>query len=261
MKPIEPADIDQLPGIRLKPGDSFRFRCHPAIGCFNRCCRNLNLFLYPYDVLRLKQALGLDSDRFLDKHTDAVMRSGNFFPDVLLRMADNPERTCPFLTGDGCSVYPDRPDTCRTFPLEQGLIYNAANRSNESVFFYRPPAFCLGQHESQHWRVETWLDDQQAQEHNRMTVRWARVKQLFQNDPWGREGPLGAKARMAFMAAYNLDRFREFVLASTFLKRYKVKTDLVKKLESDDTELLKFGFDWIELFVWGRPSKKIRPRR
>jgi Fe-S-cluster containining protein len=261
MRPIDPADLDRLPGIRLKTGDTFRFRCHPAIGCFNRCCRNLNLFLYPYDALRLKQALGVDSDRFLDDYTDVVMRDGNFFPDVLLRMADNPERTCPFLSTAGCTVYDHRPDTCRTFPLEQGLLYNAGSRQNEPVFFYRPPSFCLGRHEPDLWRVATWIDDQQAQEHNRMTVRWARVRQLFASDPWGREGPQGPKGRMAFMAAYNLDRFREFVLGSSFLERYKVKAALVKKLRADDRELLKFGFEWIELFVWGQPSKKIRPRR
>ena len=60
MKYIDEKDLNNLPGIQLKPGDSFAFRCHPDIACFNRCCRNLNLFLYPYDVIRLKGALGID---------------------------------------------------------------------------------------------------------------------------------------------------------------------------------------------------------
>jgi hypothetical protein len=93
-----------------------------------------------------------------------------------------------------------------------------------------------------------------------MTIRWAEIKQLFQRDPWGSEGPEGPKARMAFMAAYNIDRFREFVFASSFLNRYKLKAALVKKIRSDDAALLKLGFDWIKLFVWGVPSKQIRPR-
>ena len=50
MKPIEIEEIDKLPGIRIQENDTFSFRCHPEVECFNRCCRNLNLFLYPYDL-------------------------------------------------------------------------------------------------------------------------------------------------------------------------------------------------------------------
>jgi hypothetical protein len=65
---------------------------------------------------------------------------------------------------------------------------------------------------------------------------------------------------MAFMAAYNIDRFREFVFASSFLNRYKLKAALVKKIRRDDAALLKLGFDWIKLFIWNKPSRQIRPR-
>ena len=53
MKPIEIEDIDKLPGIRIKENDTFCFRCHPEVECFNQCCRNLNLFLYKQDDLAL----------------------------------------------------------------------------------------------------------------------------------------------------------------------------------------------------------------
>ena len=135
MKPIEIEEIDKLPGIRINEDDTFCFRCHPEVECFNRCCRNLNLFLYPYDVLRLKQSLEMTSDAFLDKYVDIVMRPGNYFPEVLLRMTDNPEKTCPFLSATGCDVYHHRPDTCRTFPIEQGIVYNASRKKELPVFF------------------------------------------------------------------------------------------------------------------------------
>jgi Fe-S-cluster containining protein len=72
--------------------------------------------------------LGLSSDEFLDRYVDIVLRPANFFPDVLLRMAENAGKTCPFLIESGCRVYPDRPDTCRTFPIEQGMLYNAGRK-------------------------------------------------------------------------------------------------------------------------------------
>jgi len=65
---------------------------------------------------------------------------------------------------------------------------------------------------------------------------------------------------MAFMASYNMDAFRVFVFESSLLKRYKVKTELLKKIQIDDVDLMLFGFDWIKLFVWGVPTKKIRLR-
>ncbi len=260
MKYIDIDKKDDLPGRQIDEKDSFAFRCYPGIGCFNRCCRNLNLFLYPYDILRLKTALKISSDELLEQHVDAVLCPGNFFPEVLLRMSEDQEKTCPFLNDSGCSVYADRPDTCRTFPIEQGVQYDAARKKDTPIFFYRPPEFCLGQHEDDQWDVASWIKDQDAQRYHQMTVRWAQFKRLFLNDPWGAEGPEGPRAKMAFMATYNIDRFREFVFNSSFLQRYKVKSALFKKIKTDDVALLKFGMDWVQLFLWGIKTKKIRLR-
>ena len=258
MKHIDIDEIDKLPGTRLKEDDAFHFRCHPDVGCFNRCCQNLNLFLYPYDVLRLKKALQMSADAFLDKYVDIVMRPANYFPEVLLRMSDNPEKTCPFVSETGCAVYNHRPDTCRTFPVEQGMLYDAVQKKNVPVYFLRPPEFCLGVNEAQGWRMSDWVADQETAQYHKMTIRWAEVKRLFQNDPWGFEGPEGPRAKMAFMATYNLDRFRDFVFQSSFLKRYRVKSTLRKKLKADDLTLLKFGFEWVKVFIWGIKSKIIK---
>lgn len=258
MKYIEEKNLDAIPGKRLKEGEHFRFQCHAALACFNRCCRNLNLFLYPYDLLRLSRRLEISTDEFIEQYVDVVLRDGHYFPEVLLRMAENDEKTCPFLSTSGCRVYPDRPDTCRTFPVEQGALYDAASGRSTAVHFFRPPDFCLGKHEEKEWTAETWAKDQEAERYHEMTMRWSEIRRLFQNDPWGAEGPQGPKAKMAFMATYNADRFREFLFGSSFFKRYRVKPDLKKKLRLNDRALLLFGFEWVKVFVWGMPSKKIR---
>lgn len=258
MKPVDQHKMDALPGRRLKKGETFLFACHDKVSCFNRCCRNLNLFLYPYDVLRLKNGLGISSDRFLDQYVDVVLRENSFFPDVLLKMADNAEKTCPYLTESGCSVYPDRPDTCRTFPVEQGALYKGGAKKPVIVSFFRPPEFCQGRFESQEWTTDTWAKDQEAETYNKMTAQWSGVKHLFQTNPFGADGPGGAKGKMAFMAAYNIDRFHEFVFNSSFLTRYKVKPVVLKKIQRSETDLLKFGFKWIKFFLWGIKTKDIR---
>ena len=258
MRYIKTEDIGQLPGRKLERSDSFKFRCYPEIACFNRCCRNINLFLYPFDVIRLKNQLHITSDQFLDKYVDIVLRPSNFFPEVLLRMSDNTEKTCPFLDASGCTVYPDRPDTCRTFPVEQGVFYDAEHNQTASVYFFRPPDFCLGQHENKEWTTQTWSKDQNAVIYNKMTARWSELKRLFQQDPWGSQGPEGPRAKMAFMATYNIDQFRDFLFKSTFLKRYKVTSKILKQIRSDDVELMKFGFEWVKFYVWGIRSENIK---
>jgi uncharacterized protein len=261
MKQIDIKDIDKLPGNKIAENDTFAFRCHPGLSCFNQCCRNLNLFLYPYDVLRLRSCLEISSDHFLDNYVDVVLRPDSYFPEVLLRMSDTDEQKCPFLTPSGCRVYPDRPDTCRTFPVEHGLMLGGKSGKSQRVSFFRPPKFCEGQYETRQLSLSSWAKDQNAEEYNKMTALWAEMKSLFSSDPWGGEGPSGPRGKMAFMAVYNVDRFRDFVLNSSFSRRYKIKTALLKQLKTDDTRLLKFGFEWVKFYLWGIKGKNIHLRQ
>ena len=258
MKIIKQEDLDNLGGQRLEADENFSFACHAGLDCFNQCCRNLNLFLYPYDILRLKNSLGLTSGEFIETHVDLVLRDGNHFPDVLLSMADNKDKTCPFLTTEGCGVYDDRSYSCRMFPVEQGALYQGNKTAPDLIYFFRPPDFCQGSQEQQQLTPEQWLDDQDAQTHARLTRQWSAVKALFVDNPWGEAGPYGSMGKMAFMAAYNVDAFRDFVFNSSFLKRFKVKTAVQKKLRASEAELMKFGWEWIRWQVWGLKSNLLR---
>jgi len=260
MKAVELDQIHKIGGVRIRREDTFFFQCHPDISCFNLCCRNLNLFLYPYDVLRMKNSLGISSDLFLEKYVDIVFRDNSFFPDVLLRMNENEKKTCPFLTDDGCGIYADRPNTCRWFPIETGVILGKQGREAESVYFFRTPNFCKGACEKKAWTIRTWSRDQEAETHHEMTLLWADLKRLFQNNPWGKEGPCGGKGKMAFMATYNIDVFRKFVIQSSFLKRYHVRSKVKEKIKFDDVQLMKLGFEWVKLFLWSIPSTVISPK-
>lgn len=261
MKYIELDAPQSLPDGAIGDDALFSFDCHPGVSCFNRCCHNLNLFLYPYDVIRLKQHLGLSADAFLEQHVDMVLRDGCFFPEVLLSMSETVEKPCPFLTGSGCSVYPHRPEACRMFPIEQGIVYDAPTRQHRKIHFFKPPEFCRGTAGLKQWTASAWITDQGAEDYNDMTRRWSELVRLFRDDPWAGEGPDGKRGKMAFMAAYNMDAFREFVFNSSFLKRFRIAATLRDKARTDDVELLKIGLAWIALFVWGKPSPLLKPRK
>jgi len=221
MKIFEKSDELTKRGTVLEDGDIFSFDCNPGVSCFNKCCRNLNLFLYPHDIIMLRKKLGISSGEFIEQYTEAVLPKGQYFPEVLLRMSDNEEQTCPFLSGEGCSVYTHRPDSCRNFPVEHGVVYNERGIIEKQVHLFRPPDFCQGRFEEKRHTLLSWSQDQKSELTNKMTLLWSETAKYFYSDIWGGEGPYGKKARMVFMAAYNIDSFRDLSLTAVFLKGIK----------------------------------------
>ena len=57
--------INEYP--RLAQDDQFTFRCGQQLDCFTCCCQDVSIVLTPYDVLRMKRSLGIESTEFLQK--------------------------------------------------------------------------------------------------------------------------------------------------------------------------------------------------
>ena len=94
-----------------------RFDCHTGVACFTRCCKDADMYLYPYDIIRMKNRLGISSDRFLKHYVIQAIRDNPYFPSLMLKMSDDEEKSCPFLSPEGCTIYKDRPFSCRAYPL------------------------------------------------------------------------------------------------------------------------------------------------
>lgn len=240
---------------------TFRFDCHSGLECFTRCCRNINIDLYPYDIIRMKRSLGISSDDLLDKRVHILVKDNPHFPSVMLRMQDDQGKTCPFLSDRGCSIYHDRPDACRTYPVERAVSIRHLDRSSrQEYYFLTPQPLCKGHFQEREWTVKEWLQDQQVEPFNAMNDLWTEMDILFRSNPWGPEGFDDKRFKMAFMASYNVDMFRKFVFESTFLQRYAVHAEIIQEIGLDDRELLKFGFDWIKLYLFGIRSHRISLR-
>jgi len=233
---------------------SFWFACHPGLPCFRTCCRQLDMYLYPYDIIRLKKRLTISSDEFLRQHT-RLGRAGNpYFPAVMMRMLDNEEQTCPFLAADGCSVYEDRPTACRTYPLERAVDRTPAGGRPEEYFFVTNHSYCLGHQEDREWTLKEWLRDQKLLDYNGMNDLWAEVDTLFAGNPWQGEGAAGPKQQMAFMVCYNVDNFRSFVREHDLLRRFRLDKTRRRLIGKSDEALLKFGFDWLKYILANMPT-------
>ncbi len=250
-----------IPGgenTRFLLGDGkFQFACHSGVACYTRCCHNADMYLYPYDIIRLKDRLGLTSEEFLAQHTITAIRENPYFPNVMLKMSDKPGHPCSFLSHNGCGVYPDRPYSCRAYPLEPAFSGNGENPRSIHCYVARH-GHCLGHQEEREWTAVQWIQDQEMEAYHEINARWAQIDSLFRQNPFG-EKPLENPAlKMAYMASYNMDTFRRFIFDSSFLSRYEVPPRRLEAVRNSDTELLLLGFDWILRFVGGQGPLKER---
>lgn len=243
---------------RLGPKDTFQFSCHPGVSCFNKCCGDVNIFLSPYDVLRLKKRLGMSSGEFLRKHTLLPVQKDMKTPTVVLRMNDDEAKSCPFVGEKGCGVYMDRPWPCRMYPLGMAAQKDTPDgwRGDRFYFLLREEV-CKGLEESKSWTVDQWLEDQGVDEYD----DWGeQFKELALHDFFDKGGSLSPeKMDMLFTACYDLDKFREFVFGSTLLKRFEVDEDFVEEMREDDEALLRFAFLWLRFSLFGDQTVKVKP--
>ncbi|MFT5700607.1 MAG: Fe-S-cluster containining protein [Desulforhopalus sp.] len=232
----------------------FTFACHSGVSCFTFCCKNVDLTLYPFDIIRLKTALGIDSEDFIRSHTFLIKGDNPFFPTVKLKLQDSDQKECPFLSTGGCTVYGDRPSACRTYPLERGVMGKEGSSDLEEVYFLTHHDYCKGHFEEDVLEVKSWIRSQQLLEYNTMNSLWAEIDILFRGNPWMGEGAGGEKQQLSFMVCYNIDGFRRFCSQHNLLKQFKLPKDFKNRIKKEDGELQKFGFEWLKLILTGKSS-------
>ncbi|MFZ5572063.1 MAG: YkgJ family cysteine cluster protein [Thermodesulfobacteriota bacterium] len=243
---------------RLIGDGTFRFACHSGVACYRRCCHNVDMYLYPIDIVRLKNRLSMTSTAFLSGHTITAFRENPYFPNVMMKMSDQPGKPCAFLSEDGCTVYADRPYSCRAYPVEPAFFGDTDDRFQIVCYLSRHD-YCLGHHQEQEWTAQKWMDNQQMTDYNEFNAMWAQMDSLFRTNPFGPEGINSPALKMAFMACYDIDALRRFVFESSFLARFHVAENRLETIRQSDIELLRLGFDWTRCFLFGQgPLRKRR---
>jgi uncharacterized protein len=244
---------------RLGLDDPFTFGCHPGVSCFNCCCSDVNIFLSPYDVLRLKKRLGVTSGEFLDRYALVPVHKDMKTPVVVLRMLDDAKKSCPFLTDAGCGVYEDRPWPCRMYPLGMAAAKDTPDGwRGERFWFLLREDTCKGFAESTSWTVREWLENQGVEPFD----DWGDAyKELTLHKFFEDGGVLSPeKLNMFFTACYDLDKFRAFVFNTTLLDRFEVDEDAIEEMSYDDDALLRFAFQWLRFSLFGERTMRPRPQ-
>ena len=228
----------------LSVNDTFLFSCSKKVPCFNECCRDLNQFLTPYDILRLKHRLDISSHLFLERYTIQHTGPETGFPIITLKTDAPHKLKCPFVTSSGCSVYEDRPSSCRTYPLVRIASRSRETRKITEQYILLKEPHCLGFEQGRTWAIREWIEDQDVTLYNEMNDMLLEIIGLKNRLI---PGPMDIKSRLAFhMALYDIDTFRSHIVEQHILANWNLDEKTLDTLKKDDIELLKLGHRWIK---------------
>lgn len=214
---------------QLKEDETFCFSCHPGVHCFCDCCQQLELALTPYDVIRLKEVLGLTGKQFLDQYAVIEYEEGDIFPRVYLAMQNDGRESCPFVSLNGCTIYEGRPSACRTYPLGRGAWLDPQGESHSShVIIYEN--HCLGFAESPRQSVPAWVKDQGLAPYNEANDQLMTLLQ-HKNIRAGFR-PSASQCELYIHTLYHLELFKKVTAETT-------------GLSMSDTALLRYAISWL----------------
>ena len=234
---------------RLELEDKLKFRCHRGVSCWNECCSRADVTLAPYDILRLKDATGMDSTEFLKAHTVPFELDAHGVPGLKLRTDDS--GACLFMKEEGCSVYENRPTACRYYPSGLLAMKSISEATDERHFLLVKEDHCKGHDEDTIQTIGEYRAAQGVEEYDVENHAWYQIilKKKSTGPTIGR--PSEMSLQMFFMASYDNDRFRRFVMSDAFIKMYDLDDEEYASLEKDDIALMKFGFKLMkQVFFW-----------
>lgn len=236
--------------VQLSLDDRFKFRCHKDIPCFNQCCRNIDIMLAPYDVLRLKRRFDLSSREFIDRDTRDYEMDGHGMPGLKLKTKEG-TRECVYLTPEGCSVYEDRPSACRYYALGLLSMRRKDSPADENSYFVVKEEHCLGHFEPKTQTVREYRREQGIQTYDDANREWRRLLLKKRSGGPALGKPSRRSFELFFLASYDLDGFRAFVASPGFEELFELDPAFKAEILGDDEKLLQFAFRFLNQALFG----------
>jgi len=232
--------------VAIEENEPFTFDCHKEVGCFTHCCRQLDLALTPYDVLRLKNALDMHSAKFLENYVIIEREEGEAFPRFYLTMVDDGNASCVFVDKDGCSLYPDRPGACRVYPLGRASM-RTSNGSIKDHYVLLNEEHCQGFKESCKQTPLEYSRQQGFDKYNRINDV---LIPLLQHEKIRGGIQLNEQQLSLFtLALYDLDTFRDKLFSATL--DIELADAAEQERLKDDEALLLFAITWLRSEFFG----------
>ncbi|HUW35951.1 MAG TPA: YkgJ family cysteine cluster protein [Rhodocyclaceae bacterium] len=249
------ADDNPFPTSPVMPemfdGDKvIQFSCHKGIACFNACCKNIDISLTPYDILRLKQRLGVSSTEFLELFTLPYEIEKDGIAGVKLRPVEGGS-ACQFMTDEGCSVYEDRPTACRYYPVALLSMRRQDEYVDRNAYALVKEEHCLGHLEPRSISVDDYRKEQGLTDYDELARGWRQLilKKKSSGPSIGK--PSKRSLQLFFMSCYDIDRFRDFVSSASFNALYDIAEEERTLWQADDVALMQFAFRFLRQVLFG----------
>ncbi len=216
------------------------FKCYKGISCFNACCKNADVTLAPYDVYRLQKRLKMSSADFLKQHTVPFQIDADGVPGIKLR-TDN-DGACLFLDGDnGCSVYEDRPTVCRYYPVALLNMREKDTYEAKQQYSLVKEEHCKGHDESRQITLRDYRQEQGVEDYDEHNRAWYELILKKKSGGPGVGKPNEMSLQLFFMASFNFDMFRKFVMSDNFKATYNLPEETYQQIVEDDLALIDLG--------------------
>ncbi len=195
----------------------------------------------------MRRTTQLSSGDFLKRYTIPLLGDEGL-PLVALKMMEDENKSCPFVTPDGCSIYENRPWSCRMYP-----IFPVS--SNEEFLIEEKPS-CLAVNDGKQWTIEKWRKEQGIDVYDKMSEPY---KEITFNNYFQRGNKLDPEeTNLIYMSCYNLDEFKRFLFETRFFDMHNVEKDAIERIMRDEEELLDFGYRWVRFNLFGEET--LRPK-
>ena len=241
----------------LTADSEFQFRCHKEIACFNACCKNIDLQVLPYDILRLKKHFGITSSEFVGRYTVPYEMDAQGIPG--LKMVTKPGTSeCIHLTEEGCGVYENRPAACRYYALGSMGVRKKESKQVEDIYFVVREDHCLGHDEPHTQTVAEYRTEQGLDQYDDQNRHW-RDLVLKKRSAGPTVGAPSERSLQLFdMCSYDLDGFREFMQSAGFREVFDVPVDEEREMLADENKLLEFSMRFLEQILFGTQTIAVR---
>lgn len=245
-----PFELSPVMPNMLSGDKVIQFRCHRDVKCWNACCSNIDITLTPYDILRLKNRLGLSSGDFLKEYTVPYEMDQDGTPGVKFRSVEG-GTACRFMKPEGCGVYEDRPTACRYYPIALLSMRNQDEYTDRAVYAMVQEAHCLGHQEPVNQTIDEYRKDQGVDVYDEKGRGWRQLilKKKSAGPAIGK--PPAVSNQLFFMASYDLDRFRAFISSESFNRTYEIPLEVMATLLADDEALLDFAYNFLKHALFG----------
>jgi len=118
---------------------------------------------------------------------------------------------------------------------------------------------CKGHEEDRELSIAEYRTEQGVREYDEINREWYQLllKKRSAGPTVGR--PPIASLQLFFLACYDVDRFRRFVLSDNFKNTYALDAEVYAELERDDAALLRFGFRLLRQVLFGERTIDEQP--